>query len=192
MANTKNLKARPKASPSRLQENLRVSKAIVDQEIVSNQMIHLAEDESLSVKDLPECDLSVPLEFWLEHKAELVARPHRTAVQLGADQELDQLVEHLGKIDMVVLAFVSHVDGRGYSHAHLLRERHGYQGQIRAIGDVKFDQLGFLSRVGCNAFELPETENLKTALHAFKEFSTFYQPATDGTRLVFSSRRAVH
>jgi uncharacterized protein (DUF934 family) len=93
---------------------------------------------------------------------------------------------------MVVLPFVSHADGRPYTHAYKLRSRFNFTGQIRAIGDVKFDQLDFLSRVGCNAFELPDGEDLQAALHAFSEFSDVYQPAADSRRLVFSRRRAIH
>jgi len=87
---------------------------------------------------------------------------------------------------------VTHVDGRSYSHAYKLRKRFNFTGEIRAIGDVKFDQLAFLTRTGCTAFELPEGENLETALRAFKEVSDVYQPSTDGAGLIFSRRRAVH
>lgn len=192
MASTTNLKARPKATPSRLQADVQLPQVIVDQEIHSNQMHHLAETEELSLADLPSGEISVPLSFWQEHKAELLKRDSIPAVQLGSDQNVDDLVDDLNDIKIVVLPFVAQVDGRGYSHAHLLRERHGFTGQIRAIGDVKFDQLGFLSRAGCNAFELPESEDYQTALRAFKEFSEYYQPAADGARSIFSRRRSLH
>ena len=86
---------------------------------------------------------------------------------------------------MVVLPFVSHADGRPYRMAYKLRTRYSFSGQIRAVGDVKFDQLDFLTRVGCDAFELPESEDLQAALRAFSEFSEVYQPAADQRRLIF-------
>lgn len=192
MANDTNLKARAKATPSRIQENFQSDQAIVDKTIVPNSMVHIAETSELVLADLPDGDISVPLNLWLEHKADLLDRPTKPAVQLGADENIADLQADLNDIDIVVLPFVNHVDGRAYSHAHLLRERFSYKGQIRAIGDVKFDQLAFLTRAGCNAFELPETENYETALRAFDEFSDVYQPAADGARLIFSRRRAVH
>lgn len=192
MSAVKNLKARPKAAPSRIQDDIMRQLAIVDREVVANGMQHLAETEDLNVDNLPDGDLSVPLEFWLEHKQALLARDSVSAVQIASDQDPHDLAEHLGDVQMVVLPFVAHADGRGYSHAHLLRVRLGFKGQIRATGDVKFDQLGFLTRVGCNAFELPESENLNTALRAFDEFSDVYQPAADQAPLIFSRRRAVH
>jgi len=188
----RSIKARAKATPSRIQSNINRPKAIKGQTIVTNNITHVAETETLSLLDLPVGDISVPLNLWLEHKQELLARGGIVAVQIASDEEPEDLLDDLDKIDMIVLPFVTHVDGRGYTHAHLLRERYNYHGEIRAVGDVKFDQLGFLTRVGCNAFELPESENLETALRAFNEFSEVYQPAADGARLIFSRRRSVH
>lgn len=192
MSTTTNLKARPKVTPSRLQEDIASPEVIIDQKVVTNTLTHIAETEDMVLTDLPDGEISVPLNVWLQNRDALMQRPGVTAVQLGSDQDLGDLARHLDDIDIVVLPFVAQVDGRGYSHAHLLRERYGFTGQIRAIGDVKFDQLGFLTRVGCNAFELPASEDYQTASRAFEEFSEFYQPATDGASLIFSRRRAIH
>jgi len=193
-ANTANrsIKARAKATPSRIQENINNPQAIVKREIVANNLLHIAETEGLSLSDLPSGQVSVPLNLWLEHKSQISERDGLTAVQIGSDEDPADIADDLHKIDIIVLTFVSHVDGRGYSHAQALRERYNYIGQIRAIGDVKFDQLGFLARVGCDAFELPESENYDAALRAFSEFSEVYQPSSDKARLIFSRRRAVH
>lgn len=187
-----NLKARTKANPSRLQNDIKSPQAIVEQKVIDNDLLHIAESEELSFDSLPDGDVSVPLAFWLEHKATLVARNGLVAVQIGSDQDPADLLGDLNNIKVIVLPFVAHVDGRGYSHAQKLRQRYNYKGQIRAIGDVKFDQLGFLSRVGVDAFELPESEDYQTALRAFSEFSEVYQPSSDNARLIFSRRRAVH
>jgi len=192
MATKRNLKARPKASPSRIQQNIDSQQAIVDGVIVDNSIQHIAETEEMNLGDLPTGDISVPLNFWLEHKAELLARDSITAVQIGADENPEDLLGDFTDIGIVVLPFVTHADGRSYSIAHTLRERYNFSGQIRAIGDVKFDQLDFLTRVGCNAFELPDGENLETALRAFTEFSDVYQPSADKHRLIFSRRRTLH
>lgn len=192
MSANRNLKARPKATPSRIQDNICSAKAIVNQTIVDNEILHIAETEELKPANLPDGDISVPLNLWLEYKSEIRARGGNVAVQLAADEAAEDLLDDLADIDTVVLPFVTHADGRSYSLAHKLRVHHGYQGEIRAVGDVKFDQLDFLTRVGCNAFELPEGEDLETALRAFKEFSDAYQPAADDRRLIFSRRRTLH
>ena len=185
-------KARPKATPSRIQSNIESAKAIVDQAIVDNAIIHIAETEELSAADLPNTQVSVPLNLWLEEAEAIKARDGLVAVQIGVDENPEDIAESANDIDMIVLPFVNHVDGQAYSHAYKLRTRYGFKGEIRAIGDVKFDQLGFLSRVGCNAFELPEAEDLETALRAFNEFSEVYQPSADGGRSIFSRRRTLH
>lgn len=185
-------KARPKATPSRMQSNIQSEHAIVDQKIVDNLIVHIAETEDLVAADLPSGQVSVPLNLWLDEKDAIKARGGKVAVQIGVDELPEDVVESIADIDMIVLPFVNHVDGQSYSHAYKLRTRFDFKGEIRAIGDVKFDQLSFLTRVGCNAFELPVSENLETALRAFTEFSDVYQPSTDGARLIFSRRRAVH
>ena len=188
----RSIKARPKATPDRIQSDIVSAKAIIDQAIVDNSIHHVAETQELSIADLPQGDISVPMNLWLDHKAELQARDTKVAVQIAADEFPEDFVSEYADIDMLVLPMVSHVDGRSYSHAYKLRTRLGFTGEIRAIGDVKYDQLDFLTRSGCNAFELPESENLETALKAFKEFSDVYQPSSDGRGLIFARRRQTH
>ncbi|GHA14495.1 hypothetical protein GCM10008090_25360 [Arenicella chitinivorans] len=192
MTANRNLKARPKATPDRIQNSVQSTKAIVNRTIVDATMLHVAETDTLTVDDLPSQAVSVPLNLWLDHSEAIVARGKPVAVQLAADEAPEDIAEQLNDIDIIVLPFVSHADGRSYSHAYKLRTRFGFKGEIRAIGDVKFDQLGFLSRVGFDAFELPDGESLETALRAFNEFSEVYQPSADQGRLIFSRRRAIH
>jgi len=186
------IKAKPKASPDKIQADVINAQAIVDQEIVENKLHHLAESEELELNKLPEGDISVPLSFWLEHRADLLSREGLVAVQIAADEDAADIADSLKDIAMIVLPMVAQVDGRSYSIAYLLRERYNYQGQIRAIGYVRLDQLGFLSRVGCNAFELHEGDNYQAALQAFTEFSDVYQPSADSGRLIFARRRTTH
>jgi uncharacterized protein (DUF934 family) len=186
------IKSRAKGTPDRIQQDIISAKAIVDKKIVDNSMHHVADTEESSIVDLPQGDISVSMNVWLEHKEQLKLRDGLVAVQIAADEFPEDFSEQYSEISSIVLPMVSHVDGRSYSHAYKLRTRFNYQGEIRAIGDVKYDQLGFLTRSGCNAFELPEGENLETALKAFTEMSDVYQPSADGGALIFSRRRATH
>lgn len=186
------IKARPKATPDRIQEDISRNRAIVDKEIVDNTIYHVAETEDLSLDSLPEGDISVPLNLWLESQAELQQRKGVVAVQIGADEDVADIADSLKDISIVVLPMVTQNDGRSYSLAYLLRTRLGYQGQIRATGYVRLDQINFLSRVGCNAFELPEGDDLEAALEAISEFTDVYQPSADSSNLVFARRRSTH
>ena len=66
-------------------------------------------------------------------------------------------------------------DGRGYSVGRLLRERYGYRGELRAVGQVGRDHLYDLEQCGFDAFELKDGEDAQEALAAFEDFSEAYQ-----------------
>ncbi len=89
------------------------------------------------------------------------------------------LAGDLSHWQVVALEFPKFADGRAYSQARLLRERYGYRGEIRAVGDVLRDQLLFMARSGFDAFALRADRALEEALAAFAEFSESYQPAAD-------------
>ncbi|NND83086.1 MAG: DUF934 domain-containing protein, partial [Gammaproteobacteria bacterium] len=153
------IKARAKATPDRIQENIANAKVIKGGAVHDNQMIHIAEAETLSVADLPQGSMSVPLSLWLASKLELQQRPEPVAVQIAVDEFPEQLADDLSEIDCVVLPTVNFVDGRAYSHAYKLRTQFNFKGEIRAVGDVHFDHLNFLARCGCDAFELPDGDD---------------------------------
>ena len=64
---------------------------------------------------------------------------------------------------------------RGYSQARLLLRRYVYDGELRAVGDIRRDELDFLNRCGFNSLELPADVNLTGALKAFNEITVCYQ-----------------
>jgi uncharacterized protein (DUF934 family) len=82
----------------------------------------------------------------------------------------------LDRLDVVAVNFPKFSDGRGFSTARLLRERHGYRGELRAIGDIGRDQLAFLERSGFDAFALRDGVNAQVALAAFVEVRVVYHP----------------
>jgi uncharacterized protein (DUF934 family) len=86
--------------------------------------------------------------------------------------------------------FPSLTDGRGYSIARLLRERYGYVGELRAVGDVQRDQLFNLARCGFDAFLLRKDEDADGALAALEEFSEAYQASVERPQPLFRRRPA--
>ncbi len=69
-----------------------------------------------------------------------------------ADRVAD-LVPHLGRLAVIAVNFPKFNDGRGFSHAALLA-RHGFAGELRAVGHVLIDQIDFMKRLGFTAFEI--------------------------------------
>ena len=80
---------------------------------------------------------------------------------------------------MVAIDFPKFTDGRGYSTAYNLRQRLGYQGQLRAIGDVLRDQLFSMQRVGFNAFDTRPDRSIHDAVKSLTDFSETYQASAD-------------
>lgn len=84
----------------------------------------------------------------------------------------------LGEARVVAVRFPKFGDGRAYSIARLLRERCGYRGELRAVGEVGRDNLYYMAQCGFDAFELRAGEDPYEALTAFDDFTTSYQSTT--------------
>ena len=141
-------------------------------------------------ESIPDGDITVTLSYWKESRADLLRRDGRVGVRIEAGDDPAELADDLASLPLVALQFDTLVDGRSYSHAYLLRTRLGYEGELRAVGDVHRDQLNFLARCGVNAFELPAGDDATEALKAFEDYSIVYQPSADQEGFIFSRRRS--
>jgi uncharacterized protein (DUF934 family) len=133
-------------------------------------------------------DVIVPLDLWTSERDALSFRLGRIGVLLEADADPASIAPDLARFDMIAVRFASFTDGRGYSLARLLRERHGYRGELRAIGDVLRDQLYYLSRCGFDAFALRADQDAPRALAAFDDFSEAYQASVERPEPLFRRR----
>lgn len=129
----------------------------------------------------------VALEKFLDCTEVLLARQDSWGVRLDAVSEPTQLVPWMGRIGLIELEFPKFSDGRGFSIAQLLRRRLGYQGELRAVGDVGLDQVGYLRRSGFDAFDL-NNDDVQAVNHALGAFSNVYQPAADQSLPIFKKR----
>ena len=93
--------------------------------------------------------------------------------RLPNDADLSHLDLH--GVARIELDFPKFTDGRAFSQAVVLRRRLGFQGEIRAIGDVRVDLLQQLARCGFTSAVLPNTEAVKTGQQLLARFSGFYQ-----------------
>ena len=108
-------------------------------------------------------------------------RPSPLGLRLDPGCPLETIVDALPAARLVAIAFPKFVDGRGYSMGWLLRSRYGYRGEMRAIGDVLFDELQFMVRCGFDAFEITDsaTLDLLRAGRGTSPFDRFYQPGLE-------------
>ncbi len=110
-----------------------------------------------------------------------------TAVRIEPGDDARELVPFLGRLSLVEVNFPAFGDGRGYSAARILRE-HGYEGELRAVGDVLVDQMPYMRRVGFDAFapDQPiDADDLEAALDRWPEV---YQPAADERVPIWAKR----
>jgi uncharacterized protein (DUF934 family) len=94
---------------------------------------------------------------------------------LRLEPTADPAAVSLEGVTRIEVLFPKFGDGRGYSIARLLRERYGYKGELRAVGQVARDHLYYMEQCGFDAFLLREGEDVAEALAAFDDFSEAYQ-----------------
>jgi len=124
----------------------------------------------------------VSLQQWQAHQDELIARDAPFGIRLKSSESPESIAPHIDRFDVIALEFPAFRDGRAYSYARLLRERYGFSGELRAVGDVLMEQLHFMVRTGFDAFELTGDDPVQAFRTAMQDFSVWYQPTGDGRR----------
>ncbi|MBI1261380.1 MAG: DUF934 domain-containing protein [Rhizobiales bacterium] len=138
--------------------------------------------------ELPEGSIIVSLERWQAERDSLSERNTPLGVRLKSGQEPSVIADDLDKFAVVALEFPAYRNGRAYSYARLLRERYGYKGEIRAVGNVLRDQFQYMIRVGFDALEVADNITPDIYKRAVGTFTHAYQPGADGSVSVFSLR----
>ena len=160
----------------------------------------LTQDSWVSVEDpaaLPEGsgdsgDIIVTLDHWQAEKETPKLRNGRLGIQLSADQLADSIGADVADFDLIALTFPKFQDGRAYSTARLLRERYGFEGELRATGAVHRDQFFFMARCGFDTYQVQDEKEVKGFTQAMEEISLSYQPATDTRRPLYRRRHDIN
>ena len=129
----------------------------------------------------------VGLARWRRDRETLRASALRLGVRLAAAESPAAIAGDLGRLELVAIEFPAFTDGRGFSHARRLRERHGFRGELRAVGRLLCDQYAFLRRCGFDAVELTDAA-AAAWIAAARRISVVYQPAADGVQAVVRRR----
>lgn len=91
---------------------------------------------------------------FLAERDALVGRNADLGLVLQSGEDLDGLEQDVDRFRLIVLTIPRYTDGRSYSTASILRERHGYAGELRATGDVLRDQIPLMLRCGFDSFDV--------------------------------------
>jgi uncharacterized protein (DUF934 family) len=152
------------------------------------QVLTLADAATPESLALPAGPVLLPLAVWLARRDELADSAREVGAWLDNNEDPAALADDFARLPIIGVNFPKFTDGRGYSIARLLRERHHYQGEIRAIGDVLQDQLFFMLRCGFDAFALRPDKDIEQALAGLRVFSETYQAAVDQPQPLFLRR----
>ncbi|MFA6921108.1 MAG: DUF934 domain-containing protein [Gallionella sp.] len=137
---------------------------------------------------VPSGKIIVPFDVWQAQRESLLARTDLGVWFKSCDRP-EELQEDIARFSVIAVDFSKFADGRGYTIAYMLRERLGYKGELRAIGDVLRDQLFYLQRVGFDAFAPRADKDINEAVKGLSDFSVTYQASNDEKLPLF---RRVH
>lgn len=165
-----------------------MQKLIKNQDIIDDSY-QLLETAPSAEQLLPQGNLIVPVAEWLNNQHRYTAHEGKVGVWFDSHEEPELLAEQIQSLPVIAVNFPQFTDGRGYSTGRLLRERFGFMGELRAIGDVLRDQLFYMARCGFNAFAVRADRCIHDALHGLTDFSETYQAAADQPQPLFRRRQ---
>jgi len=132
--------------------------------------------------------VTVSLKRWQAEAEILRGRNALVGVRLKNDEPALALGEDVHRLALIEVEFPKFTDGRAFSQARILRDKLGYKGELRGVGTILRDQYLYMTRCGIDAVELPDDKPIDGYLAALKEFSAWYQPASDGRPTVLELR----
>ena len=144
--------------------------------ITNDALVHVADDAEIP----GDGAILIAAARFLEDAEGLSRRVGRTGVIWPNNRDVDDLVPYLDRLAVIALVFPTFRDGRAYSQARLLRERHGFKGELRATGQVLRDQFVFMLRAGFDAFDVKKQADAEAFGEAVRRYTVFYQPTGDG------------
>jgi uncharacterized protein (DUF934 family) len=157
---------------------------VKDGKLATDMFVHVRDGDELP----GDGAVLVSAARFLDEAEALLKRAAKLGVIWPNNRSVDDLVPYLDRLAVVALVFPTFRDGRAYSQARLLRERHGYEGELRATGQVLRDQFMFMLRAGFDALEVKKQSDVEAFALTSKRYSVFYQPTGDG-RLTALYRR---
>jgi uncharacterized protein (DUF934 family) len=97
------------------------------------------------------------------------------SLQIPNDSPVEGYAQQVAGAEVIELHFPVFSDGRAFSQAVQLRRRLGFQGDIRATGDVLIDQLVQMQRSGFTSAVLREDQSLAHGHKLLAHYAGFYQ-----------------
>ena len=154
---------------------------------VADTWVSLADDAALPA----EGAIVVSFARWQAERDALSARTAPLGVRLPSNLTAGVLAPDLERFALVVVEFPKFRDGRGFSTARELRERYGFTGEIRAVGNIIADQYPLLVRCGVSTVEVPEGTDVETWARTLNTVTIAYQASVGADEPLALLRRRV-
>ena len=115
----------------------------------------------------------LPFEDWLERREALSGQ--RIGICVEGDAEAEAVGPHAADVALIAVHFPAFADGRGLSLGAMLRTRYGFEGELRAYGDILPDLAQYLHRSGFDAFVLADRRSAEVAIASVGSITDHYQ-----------------
>jgi uncharacterized protein (DUF934 family) len=165
-------------------------------------LIRLQGDKAVTIEDAflfvpdeepvpPTGDIVVTLSRLVSEGDTLLSAGRRVGVRLQSSEAVEDLAYDLARLAVVQLVMPKFRDGRVYSSARILRERLGYRGEVRAVGEVLREQAQHMVRCGFDSFEPADRSSADEWLAATHRYRHVYQRAADERQPIYVERAQI-
>jgi phosphoadenosine phosphosulfate reductase len=127
---------------------------------------------------LPDGPVILSKQQWLAERDRLAGRNGPLGLQIEPGEAIDDIAADLPRFALIAVNFPKFSDGRGFSTARLLRDKHGFAGELRAVGNVLSDQIPFLRRVGFDSLHVTHAPTRRALSEGrIADVKLHYQPS---------------
>lgn len=147
----------------------------------------VAKDEALNLDALASDQNLIHIKSFLEN-ANTLAEHDNIGVWLDADDDASTLAPYAKQLPLIAIHFPTFADGRGFSHARVLKSNLGFKGELVATGGFMQDQLFYLKRCGFDAFLVSDDADIESMRVSLGDFQHTYQASTDDPRPIYRKR----
>lgn len=132
---------------------------------------------------------------WLVHIEQFIANANSLSghdnigVWLAAEDDAEALAPFCQQLKVIAVNFPAFTDGRGFSHARIIREQLGFKGELVAAGGFMQDQLFYLKRCGFDSFCVADDADIDSMRASLGDFAHSYQAAADDPRPIYRKRQ---
>ena len=127
---------------------------------------------------VPDTPVILSKPRWLAERNRLASRNSPLGLRLEPGDSIEDIAADLPRFTLIALSFPKFADGRAFSTATLLRDKHGFAGELRAVGSVLSDQIPYMRRCGFDTFEVTHAPTRRALAEGrIPEVTLYYQPA---------------